>query len=315
MDIQPALMDTENYIITNVLATSGIDDEHKKDILATYDRVHRLFVNASTNRNLDDFFLTRDALNYSRAFGLSNTAAIHSAGADFQGNNLWANIYNKTIQNAGLTDEERSFLYCLRYMLLVESTYSQIVDKMCYLLAWQTNSPGVIRGDDGYCCKHVDTVDMISQRCPLAIKCEFLAKNGFTDVADACDVELRNAVAHMTAIIGKPTMKNMRRRTETTREMWSKVSIEGTEIHIRRRVTGGADRWVKVDTTKAFHRLNMVVWRYNVVFNLCDTVHDLATNPLILSALNNPNDPHYRITFSKDLIRVSLNQNSDDHGH
>ena len=121
MDIQPALMGAENCIITNMLATSGIDDEHKKDILATYDRVRRLFVNASTNRNLDDFLLTRDALNYSRAFGLSNTAAIYSAGANFQGNNLWANIYNKTIQNAGLTDEERSFLYCLRYMLLVES--------------------------------------------------------------------------------------------------------------------------------------------------------------------------------------------------
>ena len=49
-------MDAENYIITNMLATSGIDDEHKKDILATYDRVRRLFVNASTNHNLDDFY-------------------------------------------------------------------------------------------------------------------------------------------------------------------------------------------------------------------------------------------------------------------
>ena len=308
-------MNAENYIVTNMLATSSIDDEHKEDLRATYDRVRELFVNASTNRDLDDFFLTRDALNYSRAFGLSNTAAIHSAGADFQGNNLWANVYNKTIQNASLTDEELSFLYCLRYMLLIESTYSQIVDKMCYLLAWQTNPPGVICGDDGYCCKHVDTVDMISQRCPLAIKLEFLVKSGFTDLVNACDVELRNAVAHMTTIIGEPTMENRRHRTETTREVWSKVSIKGTDVRIRRRATGGADRWVKVDTTKAFHRLNVAVWRYNVVFSLCYTVHDLATNPLFLSALNNLNDPHYRITFSKGRIRVSLNQNPDDHGH
>ena len=308
-------MDAENYIVTNVLNTIGINDEHKKDLRTTYDRVRRLFVNASTNRSLDNFFLTRDALNYSHAFGLSNTAAIHSAGADFQGNNLWVNIYNKIIQNAGLTDEERSFLYCLRYMLLVESMYSQIVDKMCYLLAWQTKSPGAICGDDGYCCKHVDTVDMISQRCPLAIKLEFLVKSGFTDLTDACDVELRNSVAHMTTIIGEPTIKNRRRRTKTTREVLSKVSIEGMDVRIRRRGNGRVDRWVKVDTTKALYQLNVAVWRYNIVFSLCHTVHDQATDPLFLSALNNPNDTRYSITFSKGRIRVSLNQNPNDHGH
>ena len=307
-------MDAENHIVTNVLAKSGINDEHKKNLRATYDRVRRRFVNASTNRNLDNFFLTRDTLNYSHAFGLSNTAPIHSAGADFQSNNLWASIYNKTIQNAGLTDEERSFLYCLRYMLLVESTYSQIVDKMCYLLAWQTNPPGVIRGEERHCCKRVDTIDMISQRCSLATKCEFLANNGFRDIADACDVELRNAVAHLTAIIGEPTVKSMRRDTEITLELWNKVSIEGTDVRIRRRAMGGADRWTKVDMGKAIHRLEMAVWRYNVVFSLCHTVHELATDPLFLCALDNPDDPHHRITFSNGRIRVSWNQNPDEHG-
>ena len=295
-------MDVEDYIVTNVLASSGIDDEHKKDIRDTYGRVRKLFVNALTNHKLDNIFLTRDAENYSRAFGLSNTAPIHSAGADFQGNNLWADIYNKTIQNAGLTDEERSFLYCLRYMMLVESIFSQIVDKICYLLAWRINPPDSILGEKGHCCKHVDTVDTISRRCPLATKLEFLAGNGFKDIAEACDVELRNAAAHATAIIGKPTMKSIHRDTETSHEMRNEFSIEGADTHIKRRAKDGAGRWEKVDMGKAGHRLEMVVWRYNVVFSLRHLAHEFAADLQFLHAMNNPDDPHYRITFSKGRI-------------
>ena len=78
---------------------------------------------------------------------------------------------------------------------------------------------------------------------------------------------------------------------------------------------GGADRWTKVDMGKAIHRLEMVVWRYNVVFSLCHTVHELAADPLFLCALENPDDLHHRITFSNGRIRVSWKQNPDEHGH
>lgn len=183
-------MDVEGYIVKEWLATSGIDDKYKQDIRTTYDRVYELFVNTSANRNLDNLFLSRDARNYCHAFNIPNTAIIHSAKADYQVNNLWVNIYNKTIQNAGLTDEERSFLYCLRYTLAVESIYSQIVYKICYLLVWRSNTLDPVLGKNGQCCKKVGIVDIIATRCPLATKCEFLDNNRFGDLVDACDVEL-----------------------------------------------------------------------------------------------------------------------------
>ena len=268
--------------------------------------MHRLFTNASTNRNLDNLFLTRDTLNYCHAFSISNTALIHSAKADYQTSNLWVDIYNKIVQNAGLTGEEKSFLHCLRYMMHVESAYSQIVDKICYLLVWQTKQPSIIRGDNMNCCKRVDTVDTISTRCPLATKCEFLAGNGFGDLADACDVDLRNSVAHMTAIIGKPTIRTTYNSTAATREMRNKVSITGTDVRIKRRSQDGSYKWEKVNIEKVGRQLEIAVWRYNAAFSLCDTVNRFAIDPMFLCAMNNPGDP-YTVTFSNGDINISYN--------
>ncbi|MBI1658945.1 MAG: hypothetical protein IS632_09295 [Thaumarchaeota archaeon] len=298
-------MDVEKYIVDNVLATMDIGDEYKKDIRDVYDRVRRLFITASVNRNLDNFFLTRDAVNYCRAFHIPNTALIHGAKADYQTHNLWADVYNKTIKKAGLTDEEKSLLHCLRYMLAVESRYSQIVDKVCYLLVWQTNPPGMILGENGYRCKKVDSVDTISTRCSLATKLEFLTNGGFGDLAGACDTDLRNAAAHMTTIIGKPTVKNERYNTGTTAGFKTNFSIEGSDIHIKRRSKTGADSWEKLDIDKTGHRLDMTVWRYSIVFSLCNSVHTFTTT--LRPALSNQDDLHRKFTFSKGKIRLSLN--------
>ena len=303
-------MDAEEYVVTNWLDSIDDLDERKKDIRAAYDRVRKLFVGASANRNLDNFFLTRDTVNYSSAFGIANTAPIHAANADYQTGNLWAGIYNKAVRNAGLTDKEKSFLHCLSYMLRVESLYSQIVDKMCYLLAWQTKPPGIILGEDKHCCKRVDTIDTISTRCTLATKLEFLASMGFGDLTDACDRDLRNAVAHMTAIIGEPKIKNEHYDTGTTSGFKTKFSIGGIDIRIRR-CSGGADKWEKVDVGKTGRRLEMVVWLYITVFKLCDTVHTLTKDPMFMRALNNPDDPHYTITFSNGDVRVSENASDE----
>ena len=302
---RPARMDAEEYVVTNWLDSIDELGERKKDIRTAYDRVRKLFVGALENRNLDDFFLTKDAVNYCSVFGIANTAPIHAANADYQTGNLWAGIHNKAVRDAGLTDKEKSFLYCLSYMLHVESLYSQIVDKMCYLLAWQTKPPGIIRGaDKKHCCKQVDTIDAISTRCTLATKLEFLAGNGFGDLTDACDRDLRNAAAHMTAVIGKPTVKSKHHKTETTTSVETKFSIEGTDIRVRRRA-GGADKWEKVDVKKAIHRLEMTVWLYITVFKLCDTVRKLTKDPTFMRALNNLNDPRYEITFSNGDVRVT----------
>ena len=298
-------MDAEEYIVTNWLdSLDNLSDERKGDIRAVYDRVRRLLVGASANHNLGNFFLTGDAVNYYHVFGIANTAPIHAANADYQTNNLWANIYKKTVQNAGLNNMEKSFLNCLRYMLRVESLYSPIVDKICYLLVRQTKPPGSILGKNKHCCKHVETVDAISARCTLATKLEFLAGNGFGDLADACDRDLRNAAAHMTAVIGKLASKSERYDTETTTKVENKFSIEGTDVHVRRHVEG-VDKWEKVDIDKADHRLWMTVWLYMTVFSLCHTVRSFTTDPMFMRAMNNPADPRYEITFSNGDVNWS----------
>lgn len=307
-------MNDEDYIATNMLDSTNHTAEDKKDIRDAYDRVRKLFVGASKNRNLDDIFLTRDILNYGKALGIPNTAPLHSANADYQTGNLWADIYNKTIQNAGLTDMEKSFLYCLRYLVRVESMYSQIVDKLCYLLVWQTDPPGSILGRNGNCCSKVDTVDTISKRCTLATKCEFLADNGFGDLADACDIDLRNATAHMTYVIGNLEVKTERHHTETMSGFESKFTIEGSDIHIRRRTAGGADRIENVDISDANRRLEVAVWRYTVAFSLCQDVHVWLADPEFRRARNNPDDPRYRITFSDGSMSVYWDTNQDVSG-
>ena len=291
--------------------STGHSNEHKKDIRNTYDKVRKLFMNVSPNRNLDNLFLSRDALNYCRAYGIPNTASIHGANADYQTNNLWAGIHNKTIQNADLTDAEKSFLSCLRYMMCVESLYSQIVDKICYLLVWQTDPPGTIQGENRHCCKNVDAVDTISRRCTLATKCEFLSDNGFGDLAAACDVRLRNAIGHMSVVIGKPTAKRNRWRTETAVGFKTEFSIEGKDIYIRRHTAGSADKWEIVNVNSANYRLEMAVWRYSIAFSLCQDVNEWLSSPMFLHAINNPDDPHYRITFSKGSVSLKHNANPD----
>ena len=113
----------------------------------------------------------------------------------------------------------------------------------------------------------------------------------------------------MTAVIGKPTMKSKRYDTETSCEFKTKFSIGGTDVHIKRHAV---KKWEEVDLKNAKSQLEAVMLRYTIVFSLCQNVQEFATTPLFRRALNNPDDPHYRVTFSEGNISVSWDRDLDE---
>lgn len=300
-------MDVETYLVDRILDEVDYTPDHKKQIRDTYLKVRKLFLNAKQNHNIGSFFIPRDTLNYCRAFNIGTDAIISSAKADYQTHNIWVDVYNKTIRNAGLTEAEKSFMYCLRYMIYVESIYGEIVDKMCYLLVRQTGKLGVISGKGGRPWEKVGTVGAISP-CSMQKKCEFLAKNGFNDLADAFDRDIRNATAHTDFIIGEPVMRNESYETETGYSVRSETRIERADIRVKRHVNGSV-KWEKVDMNAAGHQLEMVVWLYRIVFSMCFQVHWFTSMSVFRDALEHPDDPRYKVTFSKGRIQFHYDHN------
>ena len=287
--------------VTKWLDTSGIKGGDREDVMGVYDRVYKLYTNIPKNRESTNFFFGRDAINYSEAFKPASN--IFQGQDEYHLNNTWADIYIKTMQNAGLTEHERVFMYCLKYMMLVEFIYAQFVNKICYLLVWQPNTPREIVGYHKW--KRVESVNEI-QQCRLNDKLKFLHNNGFEDLADVCDVDLRNSLAHMMVVIGEPTIRQIYHASSKHFSSEREFSIEGTSIRIKRR---GKNEWVDVDIRKAENQLDGVCRLYQNVFSLCSTVHDVTTHPMFKGAMDNPD--RVKITREGDRISFSYNRSPE----
>lgn len=249
-------MDAENQVTTSEIISHS--DECKNCSLVISDKVRKLFEDASANDNLDGVLLTNAELNQSILGSEPKPALIHAGIAYHQSGNLWTAIYRYAIQNTDLTAEERAFMYCLRYLLIVESMYSQIVDRVCYMLMWRTDPPTL--GSLKNWHKKGHTVNDL-QHYSLKAKIKYLTENGFGYLADACDVELRNAVAHMTLIINGPA-----HHSATDKQMRNGFSIEGVNVRIKRRAKNGTYVSEKVDMQEALLRLEGEVMRYTAAF-------------------------------------------------
>jgi hypothetical protein len=102
-----------------------------------------------------------------------------------------------TIARGGL--EEQSRLLLNYYLLLVEGVYTAQVNLVGYLLS----STGVAYRSSKSMSEHgpeVGSMGMIEEDS-LWNKLRFLEDNGFQFVADACDRQLRNSVAHLDFIV------------------------------------------------------------------------------------------------------------------
>lgn len=230
-------------------------------VFVVSDKVRELFKDASANHDMSDVLLTNEELARFMFDLEQDPVPDNMAIAYHQSHSLWRNIYLSAIQHTDLTVEEKAFVYCLRYLLMAEAWYSQIVDRVCYMLMWRTNPPtlGKIMG----CCKKVDTIHDL-QHHRLAAKLEYLTENGFGYLANACDVELRNAVAHMTVVINESA-----HHPDTDERTRNGFSMDGVDVHIKRRASDRTYVTDKVDVAEANLRLEGEVRRYAAAFGMC----------------------------------------------
>ena len=131
------------------------------------------------------------------------------------------------------------------------------------MLMWRTKPPTL--GSLKRWCKEVDTVNDL-QHCRLKEKLDYLAKNEFEYLANACDVDLRNAVAHMTlTVVGRV------HRPTAVKQVRRGFRMEGMNVRIKRtknktRVSGN------VDVEDAVFQLEKEVKKYVIAFEECKRV-------------------------------------------
>ena len=117
----------------------------------------------------------------------------------------WASAFSKILDSNDLDlgETEMQALRKVNYIVYVECVYSVIVNRLCYALA-HTDSPDNTAG-----LKSHPSIPYVVYRIPLAKKIEFIKNNterppnGVPDITEACDIDLRNTIAH-GGLVGKP---------------------------------------------------------------------------------------------------------------
>jgi len=254
-------MDADDRTTTKDIITHS--DKCRNCAFVVSAKIRKLFKDASLNRNLNDLFLTNDELNQSMLGSKPNPPPVYAGIAYHPSRSLWWSIFISPSWNTNLTAEEQAFMHCLHYLLIVESMYHQIVDRVCYMLMWRTKPPTL--GNLKRWCKEVDTVNDL-QHCSLKKKLDYLAENGFEYLADACDVDLRNAVAHMTLTIVRPV-----RRSAVVKQGRTGFRMEGVNVRIKRTKNGTCVS-EKVDVDNAVFQLEKEVRRYVIAFEECKRI-------------------------------------------
>lgn len=215
------------------------------------DKVRSLFEEASTNRNLEHLLLTDVEMDDNMP-----RARLFAGVARHPGHEIWRSVFGHLIRYHGLTAEERTFTYCLNYLVVVESMYRPIVDRVCYMLAWRTNPPKL--GNLKHC--ENGTFDEI-RNCRLVDKIEYLRKNGFGYLANACDTKLRNAMGHMAVTTDGPVVG-----PAAVEQGLTGLIVDGPDVRIKRSEKGAPET---VDVRHAIFLLEKEVRNYIMAFSEC----------------------------------------------
>ena len=120
----------------------------------------------------------------------------------------WSGVFNKTLrsQTSDLTHAERLALKMINYMVYTECVYANLVNQLCYILA-NSDSPRCLKVLD---CK--TDVTPIARSVDLKKKIMFLKHNlpdvqpDAPDITDACDIDLRNMIAHGSLAGNQPPL-------------------------------------------------------------------------------------------------------------
>lgn len=163
----------------------------------------------------------------------------------------WSGVFNKMLGNQAsvLTHAERLALKMVNYMVYTECIYANLVNQLCYVLA-NSNSPNRL---EKLRCKTYD-MRSIARIAHLKDKVEFLRHNlppmaGPLDITDACDIQLRNMIAHGSLAGSQPPGQHRGRRRPEHRRM-------SEQVYVRR---GLKEEWrwdeAPVDLDDAYKRL------------------------------------------------------------
>ena len=109
----------------------------------------------------------------------------------------WSGVFNKILNNqtSDLAYAEQLALKMVNYMVYAECVYANLVNQLCYALV-NSKDPQQLRKLD---CK--TSMESIARNVQLKSKVRFLKVNlpdipDVLDITKACDIDLRNMIAH-----------------------------------------------------------------------------------------------------------------------
>ena len=178
--------------------------------LSACQKIREVFCDAKPNCDAGTVFASR-RIRIKCEPGAADTAQYCVAEDDFQNIAGLIDSYSKIRDGAkehGASAREIAVLDVFEYMILVESVYSFNVNRLCYLLV-NTN-----RRVDGYFSKK-HGMRSITRDSALWKKLKLLRTREFSDLADACDTDLRNAAAHVSFELEEGERIRIRRRSDS----------------------------------------------------------------------------------------------------
>lgn len=263
----------EKKFIRDILNKIYKTEEVRDKVLNVYKKINKIINTSDKQYEPLTLLQPKEPSDIVKLFGMGTTAMVRDQ--DFQTHNLWASIVSKIMNNQkdDMTEQEDLFIRYITYLIYVEGIYSYVVNILCYLLANQTEPPkgiGKINMDD------------ITRDVRLFIKLKYLKDNGFAELADACDRDLRNAVGHNGGIFGDPKMKTDHQATASSEKIKNWVEFTGSNIYIRRKINKKW-QWDKnpININDAMSKIISIVNIYRGALSLWSDVHSYR-NPLVI---------------------------------
>lgn len=188
---------------------------------------------ANNNVDLDAVIESREIMDVARKLQC-NTAVLKLEGAevDYQNSNTWLDIFRKT-EATNLTEKEWLVFRAITYGVLAENVYNQIVNVLCYALVHRTVPP---LQDKKLNCK--TGFKDISSKVNLADKLRFLP-DSCSELIGACNLNLRNSVAHMRfCLVPDMEIYNERQETPTSYSSTAKIRVKKHAFYLFKKEHG-----------------------------------------------------------------------------
>ena len=204
----------------------------KAHVLEAYDTVRRIMDEAAPNVNLDAVIESREIMDVARKLEC-NTSILKLEGADvdYQNSSTWVNIYYKN-KMLNMPEKEWLVFSAITYLILTENLYHQVVNILCYARVHSKVPPL----HDEKLENHTE-LEGIS-KIELSKKQKFL-HDECSELVDACNLNLRNSVAHMRfCLVPDLDPIHERHKTGTSYSSTTKVHTKKHDFYLFKKENG-----------------------------------------------------------------------------